>query len=114
MKLAGDAEWPLTDPLVLTLNYYGPGKYDFGAGWGLEGSEFILPVSPHLAVCTQVGLLAGDQRRGLATPSISGMAVTISRCVRPICCVRDTVGYATFLHYPWWSSERMTRSHRSG
>jgi hypothetical protein len=55
MKLAGDAEWPLTDHPVLTLNYYGPGKYDFGAGWGREGSEFILPVSPRLAVCTQVG-----------------------------------------------------------
>jgi hypothetical protein len=55
MKLAGDAEWPLTDHPVLTLNYYGPGKYDFSAGWGREGSEFILPVSPRLAVCTQVG-----------------------------------------------------------
>lgn len=40
---------------MLTLNYYGPGKYDFGAGWGRDGSEFILPVSPRLAVCTQVG-----------------------------------------------------------
>lgn len=55
MKLAGDADWPLTDHPVLTLNYYGPGRYDFGAGWGREGSEFILPVSPRLAVCTQVG-----------------------------------------------------------
>jgi hypothetical protein len=45
----------LTDHPVLTLNYYGPGRYDFGAGWGREGSEFILPVSPRLAVCTQVG-----------------------------------------------------------
>ena len=37
MRLAGDAEWPLTDHPVLTLNYYGPSKYDFGAGWGREG-----------------------------------------------------------------------------
>jgi hypothetical protein len=55
MTIAGDAEWPLTDHPVLTLNYYGPGKYDFGPGWGRESSEFILPVSPRLAVCTQVG-----------------------------------------------------------
>lgn len=55
IKLAGEAEWPLTDHPVVTLNYYGPGKYDFGAGWGRKGSEFILPVSPRLAVCTQVG-----------------------------------------------------------
>lgn len=52
---AGDAEWPLTDHPVLTLNYYRPDLYDFGAGWGRKGSEFILPVSPRLAVCTQVG-----------------------------------------------------------
>ena len=52
---AGDADWPLTDHPVLTLNYYRPGLYDFGAGWGRKGSEFILPVSPRVAVCTQVG-----------------------------------------------------------
>jgi len=40
---------------VLTLNYYGPDRYDFGAGWGRKGSEFVLPVSPQVAVCTQVG-----------------------------------------------------------
>jgi len=55
MKLAGDAESPLTDHPVLTLNYYGPGKYDFGAGWGRQGSDFILPVSPRVAVGAQVG-----------------------------------------------------------
>jgi hypothetical protein len=52
---AGDAEWPLTDHPVLTLNYYRPDLYDFGGGWGRKRSEFILPVSPRLAVCTQVG-----------------------------------------------------------
>jgi len=52
---AGNAEWPLTDHPVLTLNYVGSGQYDFGAGWGRKGSEFVLPISPHIAVCTQVG-----------------------------------------------------------
>ncbi len=51
----GDEEWPLTDHPVLTLNYYGRGKYDFDAGWGKQGSEFILPVSPKVALYTQVG-----------------------------------------------------------
>src|SRR5688572_10002717 len=51
----GDRATRLADHPVLTLNHYGPGKYDFGAGWGREGSEFILRVSPRLAVCTQVG-----------------------------------------------------------
>ena len=53
--LAGDAEWPLTDHPVITLNWYGPGKFDFGAGWGRERSEFILPVSPDRAIVTQIG-----------------------------------------------------------
>jgi hypothetical protein len=52
---ADDAEWPLTDHPVLTLNYFRPGLYDFGAGWGRKGSEFVLPISPRVAVCTQVG-----------------------------------------------------------
>jgi hypothetical protein len=40
---------------VVTLNWYGPGKFDFGAGWGRERSEFILPVSPDLAIATPIG-----------------------------------------------------------
>lgn len=51
----GDAEWPLTDHPVVTLNYYGPGRYDFGAGWARPGSTFVLPVSPKIAVYTEVG-----------------------------------------------------------
>ncbi|MGE3843022.1 MAG: DUF4238 domain-containing protein [Vicinamibacterales bacterium] len=51
----GDEEWPLTDHPVLTLNYYERGRYDFEAGWGKEGSEFILPVSPKVALYTKVG-----------------------------------------------------------
>ena len=52
---ADGSEWPLTDHPVLTLNYYGPTAYDFRAGWGRPGSEFFMPVSPRLAVYTQVG-----------------------------------------------------------
>jgi hypothetical protein len=55
MKLAGDAEWPLTDNPVLALNYMKPGEYHFGAGWGRHNSNFIMPVSPRLAIFTQVG-----------------------------------------------------------
>lgn len=61
----GDEEWPLTDHPVLTLNYYGRGKYDFQAGWGKEGSEFVLPVSPKVALYTKVG----DKARGPFTLS---------------------------------------------
>ena len=55
MKLAGDAEWPLTDNPVLALNYVRPGEYDFGAGWGKHNANFIMPISPSLAIFTQVG-----------------------------------------------------------
>lgn len=49
------AEWPLADHPVLTLNYYHRGQYDFEAGWGKVGSEFILPISPKVALYTKVG-----------------------------------------------------------
>jgi hypothetical protein len=55
LRLAGGAEWPLTDNPVLALNYYGQGRYDFKAGWGQERANFILPVSPQIAVFTQIG-----------------------------------------------------------
>lgn len=48
-------EWPLTDHPVLRINFHSAQQYDFGGGWGHEGSEFIMPVSPRLAVYTQVG-----------------------------------------------------------
>ncbi len=67
LMLAGDAEWPLTDHPVLTLNYYGPGRYDFGAGWEKKGSEFILPVSPRIAVFAKVG--SKDRGPFHATPA---------------------------------------------
>jgi Protein of unknown function (DUF4238) len=51
----GDCEWPLTDHPVLRLNYYQPGHYDFCGGWGNEGSEIIMPVSPQHVLYVQVG-----------------------------------------------------------
>ncbi len=54
-KPADGEEWPLTDHPVLRLNYNGPEQYDFGGGWNSNGSEFIMPVSPRLAVYTQIG-----------------------------------------------------------
>jgi hypothetical protein len=51
----GDDEWPLSDHPVRTLNYNSPDDYDFGAGWGNAGSEFILPISPKAALYARVG-----------------------------------------------------------
>lgn len=55
MKPAPGHEWPLTDHPVLCLNYESEAKYDFSGGWGRPGTRFIMPVSPRLAVYTQVG-----------------------------------------------------------
>lgn len=51
----GDREWPVTDHPVLRLNFYRPGHYDFGGGWGNEGSEIMMPASPRHLLYVQVG-----------------------------------------------------------
>lgn len=58
---AGDAEWPLTDHPVLRLNYYNPGHYDFGGGWGNCRSEIMMPVSPRHLLYVQVGKKAPNR-----------------------------------------------------
>jgi hypothetical protein len=82
MKLAGDAEWPMTDHPVLTLNYYSPGKYDFSAGWGREGSEFILPVSPRLAVGTQVGRKETGPWHATTAQTVELQRLVVERALR--------------------------------
>ena len=57
----GDNEWPLTDHPVLRLNYYKPGHYDFGGGWGNPGSEMMMAVSPRHLLYVQIGKKAANR-----------------------------------------------------
>ncbi len=56
---ADRGEWPLTDHPALKLNYYGPGKYDFGGGWGVRRTDLMMPLTPRHLLMTEVGKDAG-------------------------------------------------------
>lgn len=47
--------WFTSDDPVVRLNYRSPDNYDFGGGWGSEGTEIFMPLSPHHLLYTQVG-----------------------------------------------------------
>jgi len=52
---AGDEQWVLTDHPTLNIIYEGPGKYEFKAGWGQAKANLFMPLSPRLALLTEVG-----------------------------------------------------------
>lgn len=52
---AGGEQWVLTDHPTLNIIYKGPGKYEFKAGWGQSKANFFMPLSPRLALFTEIG-----------------------------------------------------------
>lgn len=55
ISAAEGVKWPTSDDPVICLNYYEPGKYDFGGGWERKGTEIFFPICPTKALYTQVG-----------------------------------------------------------
>lgn len=60
VKPAGGMSWFTSDHPVLRLNYYGEGKYDLKGGWGRDGGNLIMPLSPEHLLYTQIGADAPD------------------------------------------------------
>jgi hypothetical protein len=52
---AAEEQWVLTDHPTLNIIYEGPGKYEFKAGWGQAKANFFMPLSPRLALFTEIG-----------------------------------------------------------
>lgn len=47
-------EWPTSDDPVMCLNYQSANEYNFGGGWGSDGTEIMLPISPTHLLYTQI------------------------------------------------------------
>jgi len=60
--------WLTSDNPVIRLNYYGSGNYDFKGGWGREGGEILLPLSPEHMLYTKVG---SKPRRDTVLPEMA-------------------------------------------
>jgi hypothetical protein len=48
-------KWFTSDDPVIRLNYQDSEHYDFGGGWGREGTDIFMPLSPRHLLFTQVG-----------------------------------------------------------
>jgi hypothetical protein len=48
-------KWITSDDPVIRLNYHDSGKYDFKGGWGSNGTEIFLPLSPRHLLYTKIG-----------------------------------------------------------
>lgn len=55
LKCPADMNWFTTDDPVVKLNYQSADRYDFGGGWGSEGTEIFMPLSPKHLLYTRVG-----------------------------------------------------------
>jgi len=83
--------WLTSDNPVIRLNYYGPGNYDFEGGWGREGGEILLPLSPEHMLYTKIGSKA---RRDTASPQLAQLiqSMTIKHAHRFVFAIeRDSV-----------------------
>lgn len=58
----GNYEWVTSDHPALRLNFHSEDRYDFGGGWGSNGTELLLPVSPRHMLYTKVGVKEPERR----------------------------------------------------
>jgi hypothetical protein len=54
-------EWFTCDHPVIRLNYYGDGTYDLKGGWGNQGANLIMPLSPRHLLFTEIGSESQDR-----------------------------------------------------
>jgi hypothetical protein len=86
---AGDEQWILTDHPTLNIIYEGPGKYEFKAGWGQSRANFFMPLSPRVALFTEIG----QRKTGRfdATPELTQLfqRMQVERAFRSIFAVAE-------------------------
>lgn len=48
-------QWPTSDNPVIMLNFYNDNTYDFKGGWGRNGTEIYMPITPNHILMTHIG-----------------------------------------------------------
>jgi hypothetical protein len=75
-------EWLTSDHPVVRLNYYCKGIYDLRGGWGKQGADLIMPLSPRHLLITEIGMEQPDRLSFMLDQTVRIQKILADRAFR--------------------------------